>query len=130
MDANIRKIKKYRRYSLEFKHGLVREFESGKHSVLELERLYGVCNVSIYNWIYKYSTFNDKGYRVVENKQSSNSKVKALQRRIQELEAMLGRKQIKIDFLEQMIEVAKEDLNIDIKKKYSTPPSGDSEQRD
>lgn len=72
--------------------------------------------MSIYKWIYKYSNFNEKGFRVVEMKQSSSQKVK-------ELEATVGRKQIMIDFLEAMIEVAKDELDIDIKKNYSTPPS-------
>ena len=130
MKANIKKIRKYRKYSIEFKQQLVNEFESGKQSVQELERLYGVSNVSIYKWIYKYSTFSKKGYRVVEHKQSSTSKVKELEKRIKELEAIVGRKQIKIDFLETMIDVAKDELDIDIRKKFSTPQSSDLERKD
>jgi len=128
MKANVRKIKKLRKYSEEFKKELVKEFESGKHSVLELERLYSIRNGLIYRWIYKYSTFNEKGYRVVENKSSSGKKVRQLEQKIKDLEAALGRKQITIDYLETMIEVAKEELNVDIKKNYSTQPSGDSKE--
>ena len=129
MKANIKQIRKYRKYSIEFKQKLVKEFESGKQSVHELERLYGVSNVSIYKWIYKYSTFNQKGYRIVEHKQSSTSRVKELEKRIKELESIVGRKQIQIDFLETMIDVAKDELDIDIRKKYSTPQSSDSEKK-
>lgn len=129
MKANIRKIKKVRKYADDFKRRLVAEYESGRHSVYELERLYGVTNRTIYNWIYKYSTFNKKGYRVVEHKQSSDKKVKDLESRIKELESVIGRKQIKIDLLETMIDVAKDELDIDIKKKYSTLQSSDSEQK-
>lgn len=126
MKANIRAIRKQRVYSMEFKNQLVKEFESGKFSVLELEKLYGVTNASIYQWIYKLSTFNNKGYRVIEMKDSAQKKVKDLENKIKELERMIGMKQIKIDFLEKMIEIAKDDFDMDIKKKLGTPQSGTS----
>lgn len=123
MKANLRSIRKQRRYSEEFKRQLVQDFESGKYSVPQLERLHGVSNPTIYNWIYKFSTFNEHGFRVVEMKQSSKEKVKELEKRIKELEGAVGRKQIKIDYLEKMMEIAKEELDIDIKKNYGTPQS-------
>ncbi|MCK0148350.1 transposase [Arenibacter sp. F26102] len=123
MKANVRKIRKHRVYSEEFKVQMVQEFESGKHSVPELERLHGVASTVIYRWIYKFSTFNKKGFRIVEMKHSSSQKVKDLEKRIKDLEATVGRKQIMIDYLETMMEVAKEELDIDIKKNFSTPPS-------
>lgn len=126
MKANIRAIRKQRVYTKEFKNQLVKEFESGKFSVLELEKLYGVTNASIYQWIYKLSTFNNKGYRVIEMKDSAQKKVKDLENKIKELERMVGMKQIKIDFLEKMIEIAKDDFDMDIKKKLGTPQSGTS----
>lgn len=129
MKANLRSIRKKRIYSKEFKHQLVSEFESGKYSVLELEKLHGVCDQTIYNWIYKFSIFNKKGYRVVEHKSSSHKKVNELQAKIKELEASLGRKQIMIDYLETMMEVAKEELDIDIKKNYDTSPSKSSSKK-
>lgn len=124
MKADIRKIRKMRKYSEEFKRELVKLFEQGKYSVCQLERLYGVTNNTIYRWIYKYSTFNEKGYRIIEMKKSQTNKVKELEDRIKELERLLGRKQIEIDYLETMMEVAKEELDIDIKKNFSTARSG------
>lgn len=121
MKANLREIKKRRQYSEELKKELVSLFEKGKFSVPQLEKLYGICNVTIYQWIYKYSTFNEKGFRVIEMKQSSISKLKELEQKVKELERVVGQKQIKIEYLEKMIEIAKEELNIDIKKKYNTP---------
>jgi transposase-like protein len=123
MKANVRSIRKQRKYSEEFKRKIVEDFESGRFTVTQLERLHGVGNVSIYNWIYKYSNFNEKGFRIVEMKDSSTQKMKELQARIKELEGAVGRKQIKIDYLEKMMDVAKEQLDIDIKKNFSTPQS-------
>jgi len=129
MKANFKKLRKHRRYSDSFKKQLVSDFESGKYSVLQLERLHGIKKPTIYSWIYKFSTFNEKGYRVVEMKDSTTNKVKDLEYRIKELEAALGRKQIIVDYLETMIDVAKEDLNIDIKKNYATPQSTNSKRK-
>ncbi len=126
MKANITRLRKNRRYSEEFKRELVKLFEQGKFSVYQLEKLYDVHNQNIYNWIYKYSTFNEKGVRVVEMKQSTSKKLKELTEKVKELERVVGQKQIHIDFLEKMIDIAKEEYKIDIKKKYSTPRSSGS----
>ena len=129
MKANLKLVRKQRKYSKDFKRHLVSEFEQGKFSVLQLEKLHGIGNSVIYSWIYKYSSLNQKGYRVVEHKESSSKKLKDLEKQIKELQALLGRKQIKIDYLEELIDVAKEELNIDIKKKDNTPQSDDSSQK-
>ena len=127
MKTNLRKIKKTRYYSDAFKKELVSLFESGKFSVPQLVELYGVTKSTIYKWIYKFSTFNEKGIRVVEMKQSSSLKLKQLAEKVKELERIVGQKQIKIDYLEKMIDIAKEDLDIDIKKNFNTPQSIGSE---
>jgi len=123
MKANVRSIRKQRKYSIEFKKRIVAEFEKGKFSVPQLEKLHGVGNSLIYSWIYKFSTFNEQGFRVVEMKDSSNKKMKELEARVKELESAVGRKQIKIDYLEKMMEIAKEELDIDIKKNFATSQS-------
>lgn len=128
MKSNVRKVKKYRHYSEEFKRQLVSEFESGQFSVLQLTKLHGVQEQLIYNWIYKYSNFSDKGYRIVEHKHSSSKKLKTLQAENQQLKAKVGEKQILIEYLEKLIEVAGEELNIDIKKNFDTPQSGSSKR--
>ena len=46
--------------------------------------------------------------------------------RIAELERIVGQKQLNIDYLEKVIELAKEELGIDIKKNSDTPQSGGS----
>ena len=53
-------------------------------------------------------------------KQSSNKKVKDSENRIKELEGVMGRKQLRIDYLKKLIDIAKEELDLDIKK--TAPP--------
>ena len=123
MKANLKHLRKRRHYSEEFKREIVSIFESGKLSVLQIQKLYGVNNVSVYNWIYKFSTFNEKGFRIVEMKESNVEKMKELELKVRELEQAVGQKQIKIDYLEKMIGIANDELKIDIKKNSSTQQS-------
>lgn len=124
MKANVKLIRKRRRFSTEFKKELVDEFESGKFSVHQLSRLYKIHPQVIYDWIYKFSKFNEKGYRVMEKQESSMEKISQMEKRIKELEAALGRKQIQLDFTNKMIELAEEEYGIDIKKNSDTQQSG------
>lgn len=49
MRTNVRVIRKQRRYSEEFKRAIVKDFESGQYSVVQLEKLHGIHNQLIYN---------------------------------------------------------------------------------
>jgi len=126
MSRTLKQIQKRRRFTEEFKRQIVKDFESGKYSVLDLKQLHKIHQQLIYNWIYKYSTVNNKGYRIVEMKESSQAKLKSLESKVKQLEQIIGQKQIKIDYLEKMIELAEEELNLSIKKNSSTPPSSGS----
>ncbi len=113
-------------YSENFRLRIVKLYESGKHSVYELEKIYDISNPTIYNWIYKYSKYNKKSVKVVEFKDSQMNKINEMQARIADLEQALGQKQMNIDYLEKIIELAKQEYDIDIKKNSNTPHSGGS----
>ncbi|KEO73812.1 transposase [Anditalea andensis] len=120
MKANLKSINKARKFSEEFKKSIVAEFEKGNLSVLQLSRLHSIHFQTIYNWIYKFSTFNEKGYRIVEMEDSTSKKLKDQEIRIRELERAVGQKQLKIDYLEKLIEIAGDDLGMDLKKNSCT----------
>jgi transposase len=96
MKANVKQIRKLRIYSDDFKRSIVTSFESGEFSVPQLEKLYGISNGTIYNWVYKFSKFNEKGCRIVEMKDSNQTKLKELTNKVKELEQIVGQKQIAI----------------------------------
>lgn len=127
MKPNLVKIRKFRRYSEDFKKKIVSLFERGEYSVLQIVKLYGVRQTQIYNWIYKYSKFNEKGCRIVEMKESNQQKVKELQKKVKDLEQAVGQKQIKIEYLEKLIEIANKELKLDLKKNSNTIRSNGSE---
>ncbi len=126
MEPNLRKIRKKRIYSEDFKKEIVSIFESGQLSVLQIGKLYNIHSKVIYDWIYKYSQFNERGVRVVEMKESNINKVRELEKRLKELERIVGQKQIKIDYLDKLIEIASKELGVDIKKNSNTKRSNGS----
>lgn len=126
MLKNGRRVKRRREFSEDFKLKIVHEYESGQSSVGEMEKIYDIAQQTIYSWIYKYSKYNKKSILVVEMKDSQMNKLKEMEARIKELERAVGQKQMNIDYLEKMIDLAKDEFNIDIKKNLNIPPSGGS----
>lgn len=123
-------LRSRRYYSEEFKRTQVKEYESGNLTVSEIGILYGIKDNIIYRWIQKYSTYNKRKICIVEMTESSTQKIKELQDRIRELERAVGLKQLNIDFLEKLIELAKTELDIDIKKNFSNLSSSGSGNTD
>jgi transposase-like protein len=115
---NEEKKKEIRRFSEAFKREKVKEIEEKTITVLQLSRIYDVSTTAIYKWIRKYSKYQKKRERVVVEKESESYKTYQLQKKVAELERLLGQKEIEISFLEKVIESGNELLEEDLKKKY------------
>ena len=122
------KLRVHRLFSEEFKKARVKEYESGEYSVVELSRLFDIQGTILYRWIHRYSIYNKKRAILVEMKDSSTQKLKDYEKRIAELERIVGQKQLNIDFLEKMIDLAEQEYNVDIKKNANPPLSPGSER--
>ena len=117
------KLRTRRVFSEEFKKARIKEYESGEYSVSELSRLFNIHDRVIYRWIHRYSTYNKKRAILVEMKDSGKQKLKDYEKRIADLERIVGQKQLNIDFLEKMIGLAEQEYEVDIKKNADTPLS-------
>ena len=124
---NKRSFRPSRVFSEEVQRAAVIQFESCKMSVTAVCRQYGVTAPTVYRWINKYSRHLQSGHIMVVQMESEAQKNEQLLKKIAELEAALGRKQMEVDFLNKMIEIGKEELGVDLKKKLFTPPFSGSE---
>ncbi|RFM29125.1 transposase, partial [Deminuibacter soli] len=115
-------------FSEEVRRSAVKAIESGKSSVAITCHNYGISTTTVYRWLNKYSRHLQSGQTIVIQMNSEATKNQELQKRIHELEAALGRKQMEVDFLTKMIEIGKDEFGFDLKKKLSTPPSSGSDQ--
>lgn len=105
-----------RRFSEDFKRKKVEEIEQGLITMAQVSREYEVRDSNVLKWVHKYGKSSTKGVRMVVELESETFKVIAQQRKIAELEQLLGQKQVKIEFLEKMIELTEQAYRIDIKK--------------
>jgi transposase-like protein len=101
---------------------VVKDIEIGKFTVLEASRELSVSDKSIYSWIHRYSRYLKKNKVLVVEEKSEAYKSKQLQEQIRELEATVGRKQMEIDLLNKVIELAGEEYHTDLKKNFSKRP--------
>lgn len=115
-----------RNFSDSFKIQKVRELETGKTKVSELCKQYEVSDTNVYRWLRKYGSMNNKKERIIVETDSDTKQLLELKKKVANLEQIIGQKQIIIDFKNKMIDLAEEAYGVDIKKKFSTPPSNTS----
>ena len=115
-----------RTFSTEFKQTKVRQIEAGLVSVADVAREFEVSLTSVYKWIERFGT-RQKPTQVVVQLESEEHRTRALRKELHELERVVGRKQIEIDYLQTLIEVCSRELGIDLKKTFGTTPSSSSD---
>jgi transposase-like protein len=115
--------RRLRTFSDEFKRKKVREIEQKSTTIAEVSRQYEVREDSVSKWIKKYSSNYMKGVRVIVESESDTTKIALLEKKLAELERLVGQKQIRLEFYEKMIELAEEQYQVDIKKKFGEKPS-------
>ena len=128
MPTKKRKLQNTKRYSDCFKRARVREFEDGEYSVSQISRLYHVSCQTIYNWIAKYSSMSNKNAVIVEVPNSQSAKLKALEKRLAEQEALIGRMTVQLDLKQRMLDIYEQDAPAFKKKAASTMRSTGSSQ--
>ena len=115
-----------RYFSDSFKRKVVHDIGNNLTSVGLVTKEYGISRTSVYKWVYTYSLLYKRGFKQVVEPMSDSKKIAQLKAQIKELEQLLGRKQIEIEFKEKMIELAEEKYGVDIKKKYGSKQSDGS----
>jgi transposase-like protein len=113
-------------FSDAFKKQVVKDIENGKASIAAVCREFSVSDVSVYNWLHKYSSYLQKGVKLVVERHSEMYRSKELEKELKEVQAALGKKQLQIEFLEMVIDLASKELGTDIKKNYSSRRPSDS----
>lgn len=109
-------LRQRRVFSEAIKKQVVQDIEKGKCSVIEASRELLVSDQSIYNWVHHYSRYLQKNKTLIVENKSEVYRSKELEKHIRELEAALGRKQMEIDLLEKVIDLANEEYSTDLKK--------------
>jgi transposase-like protein len=104
-------------FSEEIKQKLVREIEQKKTTIAQVSRQYEVRESNICKWLKKYGMDKKTKVRTIVELESDTVKMLSYQKKIAELEQLVGQKQVLIEFQDKMIELAEQEYKIDIKKK-------------
>ena len=111
-------------YSPAFKQKVISEIESGKLTINGARKLYGIGGGSmIQTWIKKLGKFHMLNKVVRVEMKDEVSKLKQLEKDKKELESALAQAHLKLLAYESLIEVAEENLGIDLKKNLKLPQS-------
>jgi len=108
-------------YSDEFKMKVIQEVLSGKYTKEEARKVYQIGGKSaILYWIRKFG----EGYKYHNPEQNYSGNIDIMKElskeelRIRELEKALEKERLRADLNEKIIEIAEEQFNIEIRKKY------------
>jgi transposase-like protein len=113
-----------KRYSLAFKQKVVSEIESGQLSIGDARCLYDITgNETIQKWIRRFGKDHLLNKVVRIEMRDEKDRIRELEKRIRELESALANEHLRNIVLESLVEVAKEDYGIDLKKKHGREPS-------
>jgi len=121
-------LKPRRIFSDKLKRKIINDIEQSKVSVLGAAREYQVSNNSVYRWLKKFSAHLHPSTTLVMQMDSEQYRSKELEEKVAELEAALGRKQMEIDYLNKLIELAGQDMGTDLKKNISITASVGSDK--
>ncbi len=111
-----------RTFSTEFKRSKVKQIASGLVGVSEVARELGTSRTTVYNWVHLFGN-QEKATHVVVQLDSEEQRTKLLRNELHELERVVGRKQMEIDYLNTLIDVSSQELGFDLKKTLSPTPS-------
>lgn len=112
------------RYSTAFKLKVVEQIERGELTVQEARRVYdiGGCQ-TIQKWLVKHGKSHLLPKVVRIEMKDEKDRIKELEAEKKQLESALAQATVKNLFLEKVIELAKKEYGIDVKKNFDTAPS-------
>jgi len=108
-----KEVKIIRSYSEALKLKVVSDIEGGIMTQSEAARHIGCHKASIWGWLKKYGKNNIRTKIVRVGMKSEEDRIK-------ELESALAKAHIKLEVYEKMMEFAKEDYGIEVKKNSNT----------
>lgn len=114
------------RYSTAFKLKVVEEVERGEFTIAQARRVYDIRGgETIQKWLHKHGKSHLLSRVVRIQMKDERDQIKKLEGEKKQLESALAQSHVKVLYLEKLIELAKEEYGIDVKKNSGTDRSND-----
>lgn len=104
-------------FSESFKRGKVQLIESNKATTGSIANQFDISYTAVYKWVKKYGTLAKQDRLVIET-DSDYLKLKEVEKEKTNLERLVGRQQIRIDYYESLVQAATDHFGEDIEKKF------------
>jgi len=115
-----------RRYSEGFKLKILSELSTGKYSKRQLSNIYGLRSSTINEWIKKYDRKDLMNTRIMIENQDEISRLKSLQKEIEQLKKLLLKKDLELLANDAYMEVIAEKHGyknvVELKKNLNIKP--------
>lgn len=113
-----------KRYSSAFKQKVISEIESGKLTIAEARKVYGINGSgTIHDWLRKYGKDHLINKMVRIEMKGERDRIKELERQKRKLESALAQAHLKNLCLEALIECVEEHYQVDVKKTFGSEAS-------
>jgi len=115
-----------RRYSEGFKLKILAELSTGNYSKKQLGSIYGINRTTINEWIKKYDRKDLMNTRIMIENQDEISRLKALQKEIEQLKKLIVKKDLELLVNDSYLEVLAEQYGFknvsELKKNVNIKP--------
>jgi len=115
--AKMRAKKQRKVFSESFKKAKVAMIESGRATTSAISQQFDVSYSAVYNWVKKYGKLQKPDRLVIET-DSDYLKLVEVKKEKENLERLVGKQQIKLDYYEGLLEQIKEVYGHDIEKQF------------
>jgi transposase-like protein len=105
-----------RYFSEAVRREVVSELDAKKTTIPQVCQDYGISRASVYSWLSKYSPLYVKKIVQVVEHQSESERRKQLENKIGELERIIGRKTVEVEYWRTLVEMAEKESGTDLKK--------------
>lgn len=123
MKNRIKKVKQYNRYPNDFKRKVAQEYLSGRFSYAVAAEEYGLKDRNVVREFVKWYRRNSELSQTTDTVPMAKSKANSRTSKEQELQKRIKDLELKVEALETMIDIAEEQLHIDIRKKSGSQRS-------
>lgn len=109
-------IRERRIFSEAVKKKAVNDLTSKRTTIKSVMTEHQISAQTVYRWLYKYSPYHEQKCTLVVQMESEETKNSELQKKVADLERVVGQKQLEIDFLNKLLEIGSAELGFDLKK--------------
>lgn len=116
-------------YSVAFKKRVIMSIEKGEYKITQASKVFGCSPSTIYKWIRKYSKNYQIGKVIKVSTKSERDRIKELESEVKILREERDFGKLKVLAFETLIEVANQEMNIDLKKNFGSQASKRQSQK-